>query len=85
MSTIVAVLRAYCRNRAASVTQFQTESYRQAGYRLLAGSQVESKDRVEAKTIMFFSMLTACGSSGCKDEVGETPGIRRSTSNVFGL
>lgn len=30
MSTIVAVLRAYCRNQAASVTQLQTESYRRA-------------------------------------------------------
>lgn len=44
MSIIVAVLRAYCRNQAASVTQFQAE----------AGSQVKSKDRVGAKTIMFF-------------------------------
>lgn len=30
MSTIVAVLRAYCRNQAASVTQFQTERELQA-------------------------------------------------------
>lgn len=63
MSTIVAVLRAYCRNQAASVTQFQTEreSYRQAGHRLSVGSQVESKDWVGAKTAVFFFMLTACG------------------------
>lgn len=72
MSTIVAVLRAHCRNQAASVTQLQTESYRQAGHRLPAGSQVESKDRVGPRLSCSSPCSLLVGAVGVRMRWGDT-------------
>lgn len=73
MSTIVAVLRAYCKNQAASVTQFQTERERATG-KQDTGSQWAArwslKTGLGPRLLCFSSCSLLAGSCGCKDEAG---------------